>query len=341
MHPPLKIGIVGFGRIGAEHARWLSSSPLLRVHGITDATPARRDLARVSGFSVQHDPRVLIEDPALDALLISVPTSMHFDLAKQALEAGKHVMIEKPMTLHADEALALIAVATHQRRVLSVFHNRRWDVDFLTLRTLLASGAVGRVFNIESRLGQWSSCVGPAAREYRPGWRNEAAYGGGGLNDWGSHFIDQMLQINLPAKVTRVYAQLQGNVWSTDCDDFARVLMDFDNGVSAFVEINTTTLDPLPRWRVDGTAGSISSPSSLAFDTREWATFTIRRPDGTTTQAGTLTQGLTEVEIWEQFARATQSDAPPAVRAESVIPTMLVLDAARTSAREGRAVTIS
>src|SRR5439155_8221954 len=112
-------------------------------------------------------------------------------------------------------------------RVLSVFHNRRWDIDFLTVQSAIASGLLGKVFNVESRIGQWASCVGPAAKEFRPGWRNEATFGGGGLYDWRSHLLDQRLRLMLPAVPVRVFAQLRGNVWTSDCDDLARVCVDF------------------------------------------------------------------------------------------------------------------
>ena len=92
--------------------------------------------------------------------------------------------------------------------MLSVFHNRRWDVDYLTVRDAIGSGSFGKLINLESRLGQFSSCVGPAAKEYHPNWRNEASFGGGGLYDWGSHFVDQIWRILLPARPMRVFAQL-------------------------------------------------------------------------------------------------------------------------------------
>src|SRR5439155_20902668 len=126
-------------------------------------------------------------------------------------------------------------LAEEQGRVLSVFHNRRWDIDFLTVQSAINEGTVGKVINVESRIGQWASCVGPAAIEWRPGWRNEAGFGGGGLYDWGSHFIDQLWRLMLPSRPLRVFAQLRGNVWTSDCDDLARVLIDFYNGAVGMV----------------------------------------------------------------------------------------------------------
>jgi predicted dehydrogenase len=138
----------------------------------------------------------------------------------------------------------------------------------------------------------------------------------------------------------RVFAQLRANVWSRDCDDFARVLIDFDNGVAALVEINTTTTAPLPRWQLDGTQGSASSPASLSFDTNVWADLRLTPASGQPRQFPRAAAGLTETQIWEQFARAARGEGEPAVPVETVLPTMALLDAARESSRAGKVVVI-
>jgi predicted dehydrogenase len=225
-------------------------------------------------------------------------------------------------------------------------------VDYLTVKAAIDSGAFGKLINVESRLGQFASCVGPAAREYHPNWRNEGSFGGGGLYDWGSHFVDQLWRLLHPARPVRVYAQLRGNVWSADCDDFARVLVDFDNGVVGMVEVNTTTSRPLPRWHLDGTGGSAFSPFSLEFDTKVWASLRFTpaprqegvEGDETETKSRTFPMappGLTETQIWERFATAVRGEGEPAVTAASVLPTMALLDAARESSRTGGAVEVA
>jgi len=281
----------------------------------------------------------LISDNQIDAILIATPTAFHHAQATAALQAGKHVMVEKPMAMNLAEAREMLAAAKAAGRVLSVFHNRRWDIDFLAVRSAIASGIFGKVFNIESRLGQYASCVGPAATEYRPNWRNEAAFGGGGLLDWGSHFLDQIQQLMLPAKPVRVFAQLRGNVWTHDTDDFARVVIDFDNGAVALVEINTTTTKPLPRWHIDGKNGSADSPFSLEFDAQKWAELDFTPLDGQTRRLPAGGAGLSETDIWQQFASAIAGIGNPAVLPESVLPTMALLDAARQSSHLGQAVT--
>jgi len=338
----MRIGIIGFGRIGAAHAGWLSRSQIVTPVAAADPTPPRLQLAMQRGLGVHTDLHAMLSDPAIDAVLVATPTSMHFDHTIAALVAGKHVMVEKPMAMDMAQARQMLAAAASANKILSVFHNRRWDADYLAVCQAIQSGVVGKVFNVESRLGQWASCVGPAAVEYRPGWRNEAGFGGGGLFDWGSHFIDQLWRLMLPARPLRVFAQLRGNVWTSDCDDFARICIDFDNGAVGLVEINTTTMLPLPRWHVDGAAGSITSPHSLEFDVNKWAELDFAPADGSPPRR--LPQapaGLNEAQIWQRFAAAAAGDGEPAVIAESVLPTMAILDAARQSSRSGHAIELS
>jgi predicted dehydrogenase len=258
----------------------------------------------------------------------------------QALAAGKHVMVEKPMALDLEQATRMTREARERDLTLCVFQNRRWDLDYLTLRRAIHQSLFGKIINVESRLHQWSSCVGPAAREYHPNWRNEAAFGGGGLYDWGSHFLDQVWRLLHPAKPTRLFAQLRGNVWSRDCDDFARICLDFDTGATALVEINTTTTRPLPRWHIDGTTGSATSPHSPTFDLQTWSHFDYTPADGHPTRRldPAETEVLSEPQLWTQFATAIRENQPPPIPPQTVLPTMALLDAARQSSREGRTI---
>jgi predicted dehydrogenase len=178
-------------------------------------------------------------------------------------------------------------------------------------------------------------------RDWKPNWRNEAAYGGGGLFDWGSHLLDQIWRLMWPARPTVVFAQLRGNVWTDDCDDLARVTIDFDNGAVGIVEVNTTTMQPLPRWHVDGTTGSAGSAHSLDFDTDVWARLQFTdAATGATTDLPRAAAGMRPTQMWEQFAAACRGEGEPAVRPESVLPTMALLDAARRSSATSHAVEV-
>lgn len=336
------VGIIGFGRIGAEHAAWLSKAEGIEAVAVADGTSARQDLARQRSLRVYTTVEQLLEDAEVNAILVATPTAMHFEHTMMSLAAEKHVLVEKPIALDLEQSKQMVDEASRRQLVLSVFQNRRWDLDYLTVFQAVQSGIFGKLINVESRLGQWNSCVGPAAREYRPNWRNEALFGGGGLYDWGSHFVDQIWRLMWPAKPVRVYAQLRGNVWTADCDDLARVCIDFENGAVGLVEINTTTTRPLPRWHLDGTAGSADSPASLEFSLAKWAEVDFEPADQATSQRLPLAGGiLSEVEIWEHFAAAIANGSAPAVNVKSVLCTMALLDAARQSSREGKAIDLA
>src|SRR2546421_6329158 len=223
---PISVGIIGFGRIGAEHATWLSKCANAKPIAVADATPARQQIAQERGLKTYSTIPDLLGDDSIDAILVSTPTSMHFEHVQLALNANKHVLVEKPMALDLDQARRMAELAERKDLVLSVFQNRRWDIDYLTVADHIKKNTFGKIINVESRLGQWQSCVGPAAREYRPGWRNEAAFGGGGLYDWGSHFVDQIWGMMWPAQPQRGFAQLKGNGGSPRCSDFSRGWVD-------------------------------------------------------------------------------------------------------------------
>src|SRR5882762_1399387 len=136
----VSVGIIGFGRIGAEHAGWLALADGIQAVAVADATEARREIAKGRGLKAFATTEELLADTSIDAVLVATPTAMHFEHAMAALAAGKHVMVEKPMTLDLATSRQLLEEAKRRKRVLSVFHNRRWDIDYLTLRQAVQSG---------------------------------------------------------------------------------------------------------------------------------------------------------------------------------------------------------
>ena len=141
----MNIGIIGYGRIGNEHAGWIADSGGGKVAAAFDPTPQRRQIAEGRGLRTVADIDEILNDPQIPAVLISTPTSMHTDHTLRALRAGKHVMVEKPMTLMLSEAQLVTEEAHKHRLMLSVFHCRRWDIDYLTIKAAIAKGVFGRV----------------------------------------------------------------------------------------------------------------------------------------------------------------------------------------------------
>ncbi len=183
---PANVALIGFGLAGRVfHAPLIASVDGLRLAAIVSS---RKDEIAGSypGARVLGTPEEAFTDPAVDLVVVATPNDSHFDLASRALAAGKHVVVDKPFALTAAQARMLIAQATG--RVLTVFHNRRWDSDFLTLKRLIGEGALGDILYFESHFDRFRPVV-------RDRWRERSGPATGIWYDLGSHLIDQALQL--------------------------------------------------------------------------------------------------------------------------------------------------
>jgi len=184
----LRVGLIGYGYAGKTfHAPLIAAVPALELAAVasSDASKVHADWP---GVAVLASPAELIARDDLDLVVIATPNDTHHPLARAALLAGRHVVVDKPFTVALDDARELAALAREHRRVLSVFHNRRWDGDFLTLRQLVADGALGRVVEMTSRHDRYRP-------EVRQRWREGAGPGAGLWFDLGPHLVDQALQL--------------------------------------------------------------------------------------------------------------------------------------------------
>lgn len=253
MRTDLRVGLIGYGLGGAAfHAPLIATTPGMRLAAIVTADPERVRQAR------SHHPDAAIVNAAerlweradsLDLVVVTTPNRSHVPLARAALAAGLPVVIDKPLAATPEEARALIDEARRLGRMLTVFQNRRWDGDFLTLRRLIAEDAVGDVHRFESRFERWRP-------EPRPGWREEAdpAQAGGLLYDLGSHLIDQALVLFGP--VTHVYAELDRRRPGVRVDDDAFVALTHASGVRSHLWMSAVAGDHALRMRVLGSRGA-------------------------------------------------------------------------------------
>ncbi len=187
MTDQINVGLVGFGISSRVfHAPVIATVPGLRVTKVVERHT--NDAERLyPGVEVVRDADAMFEDPGVDLVVVTTPTASHFDLARRALEAGKHVVVEKPFTTTSAEADALVALARDRGRVLTVYQNRRWDGDFLTIRRILGAGLLGRLVEFESHFDRYRAAPKPGA------WRETDGPGSGILYDLGSHLVDQAL----------------------------------------------------------------------------------------------------------------------------------------------------
>jgi scyllo-inositol 2-dehydrogenase (NADP+) len=241
--------VVGHGLAGrAFHCPLIRRQPDLHLYGIVarDAK-VRAEAVSLWGDGVQGyaDLKPALADPAVDLIVIATPHDSHADLAVQALDSSKHCVVDKVMALTTAEADRMIAARDRSGRMLSVFHNRRWDWDYLTVKNLLEESAIGRPILFES-----SVC------RYAPprGWRGFTDAAGTILHDWGAHLVDQALQFGL-GPCQRVTAWITAAPWQgVDSGGHGRMMLEFDTLLFHIESSRICRLDR-PRWSIIGTEG--------------------------------------------------------------------------------------
>lgn len=182
----IRTGLVGFGLAGRVfHAPLLASVEGYELVSVVERSTSQAG-KRYPGVTTLRSLEEMLSDDSLRLIVIATPNETHFAMARTALEAGKNVVIDKPMAVHAAEIAELDVLAKAKGLLAVPFHNRRWDSDFLTLRRLIVEGSLGRLVHLESRMDRWN----PGAPR-RP-WKNEPEQGGL-LVDLGTHLVDQAL----------------------------------------------------------------------------------------------------------------------------------------------------
>ncbi|MBE5786916.1 MAG: Gfo/Idh/MocA family oxidoreductase [Clostridiales bacterium] len=244
----VKAGIIGFGYMGHFHLRKCREMDCFDVAAAYDINPDKLADAREEGLQAYEQLRDFLNHPGMELVFICTPNDVHASLAIACLEAGLHVMCEKPVTMNGEELERVIAAAERAGKIFTVHQNRRWDIDYLMVKNAVDSGVIGQPTTILSRVyGQRGVCFG---------WRADPKAGGGMLYDWGIHLIDQFLCMFRGHKVTSVYARLQ-SILTPAVDDSFELQLIFDNNVCAKVQVGTFCLQDLPRWFVYGDRGTL------------------------------------------------------------------------------------
>ena len=243
-----RLAFIGYGGMaGWHHSNIKEKIPQIEVAAAYDVREEALDKARLNSLKIYKSLQDLLEDETIDLVTIATPNDFHRGLAITCLEAGKHVICEKPVTLNARELEDIMAVSRKTGKLFSIHQNRRWDRDFLTVKKAIADGLIGTPYFVESRV--------QGSRGAMHGWRGYKQNGGGMTLDWGVHLLDQAMQL-FPEKVVSVNAHLF-SIFGSQVDDNIKLFLRFESGTSVMLEMSTNCFIPLPRWHISGTEGTL------------------------------------------------------------------------------------
>jgi scyllo-inositol 2-dehydrogenase (NADP+) len=340
----IKAAVVGYGYSGRSFHTYLAPmAEGIELGAIVSGSPAHQEAIRAEHPEARLYPTMdeMLADGSIDLVILATPHDTHKDLAVQAMEAGKNVVTDKIMALNAAQAEEMIAARDRNGVMLSVFHNRRWDWDYLTVKQAIADGLLGRPYLFEASVLGYS--------EPR-GWRSMRSKVGSILFDWGAHFVDQALQL-VDAPVASVFCDCQYHHSHSDIESYARLRLRFANDVIYVVELGTMALAGKPRWFVLGDRGALVKQGLDPQEgpMRERRIETAREDPANRAHVTTLRSGRQEELVletvqgtWKSYYQnisdVLNKGAELIVKPEQALACLRVFDAAMQSVETGQAV---
>jgi predicted dehydrogenase len=338
---PMGWALVGYGGMGRWHTEKLKTMTELDIRGVYDIAPSACKLAAENGLSVYASLDELIADKSVELVTIATPNDLHRPLAIKLLQAGKHVISEKPVTLSSKELQQIIDAADEAGRLFTTHQNRRWDEDFLIISKLYREGTLGNVMQIESRVH--------GSRGIPGDWRKKAAHGGGMILDWGVHMLDQLLLL-VEEPVVSTWCTVFNNS-NDEVDDGFKAVLTFASGLITEVEVGTNHFVSLPRWYMAGDKGTtvvedwqkngktvlLSRPGggdAKPVITAAGMTKTMAPREGDTTQEYPLPEMNSDVrDFYRNMVQAVRGEAEQLVTHHQLMRVMRLMEAMFESAR--------
>ncbi|HEU5319082.1 MAG TPA: Gfo/Idh/MocA family oxidoreductase [Chloroflexota bacterium] len=341
----IRVGIVGYGSAGRRfHPYLIGRVPDFQLAAVATRSPERRAQAAhqlgVATFETVDD---LLAAGGVDLVVVVTPHDTHADIACRVMNAGVSCVVEKIFALNAAQAQTMIDCSRRNHVLLSVFQNRRWDWDFLTVKKVVHEGLIGDPFLFE---------VVRYGYRAQGGWRGDPAVGGGLLFDWGAHFVDQALQL-VPQPVESVTCDIQYRGWGEKIGSYARLLIRFAGDVLYSIEISNLARAAKPHWLVLGERGSLVKHG---FDPQEGAMLAgdidaakedpNHRARVTADVSGLAAEMVVETvrgdwtSYYRNVADALRGRAALLVTPEQALRAMTVVDAAMQSAKTGETIRV-
>ncbi|WP_106767351.1 oxidoreductase [Paenibacillus faecalis] len=242
----IQVGIIGYGLSGSTfHAPFLANLPDYNIYAVvsSNSDKVKKDLPRAK---VVDSVNQLLLDEEISVVVVATPNATHFEYAKKAIEAGKHVVVDKPFTVTTEEADALIRLAREKEVLLTVYHNRRWDNDFLTVRNLLETKALGRLSLYQVHFNRYRPLV-------QHSWKERQGPGAGELYNLGSHLIDQA--ILLFGKPKTVWADMGAERDGSEVTDYFHLVFGYESH-RVILHAGSLVRQAGPRFELHGDKGS-------------------------------------------------------------------------------------
>lgn len=340
----IRTALLSFGMSGRVfHAPFLQQHPAFELYAVWERTKSE-SIEIYPSINIVRSYEALLADDSIDLIIVNTPTHTHYDYARKALEAGKSVIVEKAFTTTVAEAIALKKLATAKNKMLSVYQNRRWDSDFMTVKKVVDEGLLGEVKEVIFQFDRFKSSVSHKAHKEQPG------PGAGLLNDLGPHLIDQALYLfGMPE---RIFADIRILRPESLVDDYFDLLLYYP---SLRVRLKSSLLvkEPVPSFILHGTNGSFIKTRA---DRQEAALIAGQQP-GTKdwgvepdTEMGLLhihnngEESRKKIKsipgnygsYYESIYQAMQHHQPVPVTADDGIRVMQVLEVAQKSNEQGR-----
>lgn len=248
MQRDLNVGLLGYGMAGqAFHSPVISAIPGLTLKTIFERK-GEKSKERYPWVKVVHDAGQILEDETIDVVVVATPNPTHFDYARQALLAGKHVVVEKPFTVFSQEADQLIQLANEQKRIITAFQNRRWDGDFLTVKNVIENHLLGQLTEYEAHYDRFINYLRPNT------WKEQNLQGSGIVYDLGSHLLDQAQALfGLPQSIT---AQIGTQREDSMIDDNFAIVLEYRNSLKVSLKASMLVREAGPHFTLHGTHGS-------------------------------------------------------------------------------------
>ena len=344
-----KIAIIGYGGQGCWHCRQILKSDVAELIGIYDIAKLRQQIAISEGIRCYDSVDALLQDNKVEVVVIATPNGSHKELVIKALEAGKHVICEKPVEMSVAVFDEMCKVAARCNKLFTVHQNRRWDVDFLAMKKLAESGDIGDIIRLESRIH--------GSRGIPSDWRGTKAQGGGMILDWGVHLIDQVLQIFIREELAKVYCETT-HITNQEVDDGFKLTLYFESGKTAYIEVGTYNFLAMPRFYMQCKKGSAiitdwtkkahvarmkawNEKDVLPVQTAAGITKTMAPRDKVTLDEYDLDRPISDVhDFYRNFCAALDGREELLIRSKEVRKVLWVMELVFESARIGQVIRI-